>query len=50
MKFVQNLSSGCSRIDIVCDSYFDYFAISLTMSCRAAVRLVYAVSMQLKVE
>ena len=23
IKFVQNLSSGCSRIDIVCDSYFD---------------------------
>ena len=23
VKFVHNLSSGCSRIDIVCDSYFD---------------------------
>ena len=24
-KSAQNLSSGCSRIDIVCDSYFDIF-------------------------
>ena len=23
IEFVKNLSSGCSRIDIVCDSYFD---------------------------
>ena len=23
IKFVKNLSSGCSHIDIVCDSYFD---------------------------
>ena len=23
MKYVENLSSGCLRIDILCDSYFD---------------------------
>ena len=23
IKFVENLSSGCSRVDILCDSYFD---------------------------
>ena len=25
IKFVENLSSGCSPIDIVCDSYFDSY-------------------------
>ena len=25
IKFVENLSSGCSCIDIVCDSYFDSY-------------------------
>ena len=34
IEFVNNLSSGCSRIDIVCDSYFDNFLKSHTREVR----------------
>ena len=34
IEFAQNLSSGCSRIDIVCDSYFDNSLKSHTREAR----------------
>ena len=34
IEFVKNLSSGCSRIDIVCDSYFDNSLKSHTREAR----------------
>ena len=34
IKSAQNLSSGCSRIDIVCDSYFDISLKSHTREAR----------------
>ena len=34
IKFVQNLSSECSRIDILCDSYFDNYLKSHTSEAR----------------
>ena len=34
IKFVKNLSSGCSHIDIVCDSYFDNSLKSHTCEAR----------------
>ena len=34
IEFVNNLSSGCSRIDIVCDSYFDNSLKSHTREAR----------------
>ena len=35
VEFVRNLSSGCSRIDIVCDSYFDKSLKSDTLAAGA---------------
>ena len=34
IEFVKNLSSGCSRIDVVCDSYFDNSLKSYTREIR----------------
>ena len=34
IEFVKNLSSGCSRIDIVCDSYFENSLKSHTREAR----------------
>ena len=39
VKFVHNLSSGCSRIDIVCDSYFDKSLKSDTLAARVCGQL-----------
>ena len=40
IEFVKNLSSGCSRIDIVCHNYFDNSLKSHTREARSCGQLL----------